>query len=393
METVTILRELWHRRLVVGALAVVALIVGLAFTHRSYEVSIATSRILVDTPASQVVDVAPRGSDTLGVRANLLANLMTEGDVKAAIADRAGIPPRELTAGVETGGELPAGLASAQRDPGVRLLTTSLIVNPDGDALPLIEIEAQAPDAVGAAQLASAAVEGLDDYLDSKAAAEQVSDARRLSVTGLGASQVRQEVRGPGLLIGFGVAALAFVAGCIGIVIVSSLARRWRASSEAERLEVERLEAERVGPVDGPTLHIPFEVRRSGSMSADGPRAPSRPRKRRLSRLWASPVSTAPRNGSTSGDKPDGANENGRRTATRRSKLSQLWADLGLSAPTNGDSDSAERATDATRVNGRSNGPGHEKRKAPQRPRGVRSEPSKDGESAPVEQAPAARRE
>ena len=340
METVTILRELWHRRLVVGALAVVALIAGLAFTHRSYEVSIATSRILVDTPASQVVDVAPRGSDTLGVRANLLANLMTEGDVKAAIADRAGIPPRELTAGVETGGELPASLASAQRDPGVRLLTTSLIVNPDGDALPLIEIEAQAPDAVGAAQLASAAVAGLDDYLDSKAAAEQVSDARRLSVTGLGASQVRQEVRGPGLLIGFGVAALVFVAGCVAIVVVFSLARRWRASSESERVEAERVEAERVGADDRPTLHIPLEARRSGSMSADGPRAPSRPRKRRLSRLWASPVSTPPPEQLASGNGRDGANKNGRRTAPRRSKLSQLWADLGLSAPTNGDSDS-----------------------------------------------------
>ena len=115
MDTVTILRELWRRRVLVGLLAIVCVLVAFALTYtvsfppesRKYEVGIATGRILVDTPDSQVVDVAPRGSDTLGVRANLLANLMTEGEVKALIAEEAGLRPGELQAGVEVEGELP----------------------------------------------------------------------------------------------------------------------------------------------------------------------------------------------------------------------------------------------------------------------------------------------
>ena len=89
------------------------MLVGLALTYtvsfppesRKYEVSIATARILVDTPDSQVVDVAPRGSDTLGVRANLFANLMIAGKVKAIIARKAGLRPGQLQAGVESEGK------------------------------------------------------------------------------------------------------------------------------------------------------------------------------------------------------------------------------------------------------------------------------------------------
>ena len=89
MDTVTILRDLWRRRLLVVGVAIVAVLVGVAVMYkvsfppklesRKYEVGVATSSILVDTPNSQVVEVAPKGSDTLGVRANLLASLMTDG--------------------------------------------------------------------------------------------------------------------------------------------------------------------------------------------------------------------------------------------------------------------------------------------------------------------------
>ena len=94
MEAVTILRELWRRRILVAVVALVSILAGLSTAYsislppksKSFEVGVATGRILVDTPDSQVVDVQPKGSGTLGIRAGVLANLMTEGDVKAAIA-------------------------------------------------------------------------------------------------------------------------------------------------------------------------------------------------------------------------------------------------------------------------------------------------------------------
>ena len=106
MDTVTILRDLWRLRRAVVIVALLALITGTAVLYkisfppelegRRYEVGVATARILVDTPSSQVVEVAPKGSDSLGVRANLLASLMVDGVVKSAIAQSRG-PARPMS--------------------------------------------------------------------------------------------------------------------------------------------------------------------------------------------------------------------------------------------------------------------------------------------------------
>src|SRR3954451_16509498 len=107
METaVTILRELWRARREVALSASIALAVGLLVVYRPvlpnsiesrrYEVGVASPRMLLATPASQVVAVAPTGGADLGGHASLLANLMGEGDVKATIARRAGLTPSQL---------------------------------------------------------------------------------------------------------------------------------------------------------------------------------------------------------------------------------------------------------------------------------------------------------
>ncbi|MGZ5321680.1 MAG: hypothetical protein ACXWFN_09530 [Solirubrobacterales bacterium] len=241
MDAVTILREIWRCRVPVGVAAVVAILVGLVLTYtvslppksRKYEVGIASSRILVDTPSSQVVNVEPRGLETLGVRASVLANVMTEGEIKTIIATDAGLDPSELGAGVEFEGALPADLSRAAGDPEAHVLTARTATDPDGVPLPIIEIEAQAPDSAAAVRLADAAVAGLGGYLASKAANESVPNARRLQVTGLGAPQVRQEIRGPKRVVALGLAVFVFLCGCAGILVLSALAPGWRLSTLA----------------------------------------------------------------------------------------------------------------------------------------------------------------
>jgi hypothetical protein len=245
METVTTLRELWRHRALVAVVALASIFAGYATAYkvslppesRSFEAGIATGRILVDTPDSQVVDVQPKGSGTLGIRAGVLANLMTEGDVKAAIAERAGLRPDQLRAGVEVDGELPAVLTNAAGNPNAHLLTTRPAVNPDGTPLPMIDIHAQAPTPRDAATLAKASVSGLNDYLDSKAAGEDVPEARRLDVTGLGAPQVQEETLGERRLLAVAATIVSFLLGCAAILVVPRLARDWRL---ARTLEVER---------------------------------------------------------------------------------------------------------------------------------------------------------
>ena len=246
MELVTTLRELWRLRAFVLVVALLALFAGLAIAFRlpslesrKYEVGVASARMLVDTPNSQVVEVAPKGSDMLCVRANLIANLMAEGDVKAAIAQRAGVKPEQLT-GIAESAETPQ---TAKPGPGAYVLTTRVLSTPTGDHLPIIELESQAPDAARAAKLADAAVTGLRDYLDSKAATEQVPDANRLIVSGLGASQAADVVRGDRRLLAVAAALFLFFGGCAAIVLVGSLIRGWHIAAEWEEYEAAEGEA------------------------------------------------------------------------------------------------------------------------------------------------------
>src|SRR6188472_2053452 len=243
MATVTILRDLWRRRFIVVAIYVVALLVGLfvvcpisfppKLESRQYSVGVASVRVLVDTPSSQVIDVAPKGSDTVGVRANLLASLMVDGEVKAAIARRARLRPDQFQGIAESAVPTTDAPAPKPRAHGY-VLTTRVQTNDTGDALPIIEIETQAPDANGAQRLANAAVLGLKDYLDSQAAVDRIQEARRLRVSGLGGAQASTVVRGPSGVIGVAVMLFVFGLGCAILLGLSALGREWRASSDED---------------------------------------------------------------------------------------------------------------------------------------------------------------
>lgn len=236
METVAILRALWCRRRLVAGVLLAALLVGVASAYRislpprlhsrSYEVGIATSRIFVDTPSSQVVEVSPRGGDTLGTRAGLIASLMIDGPLKAAIARRAGLRPDQFDGISQSAAETSPAVSTP--GPRSRVLMTHVVMNAAGDDLPIIQIEAQAADASRAARLAAAAVTGLRDYLNSKAALQRVPDAKRLRVDGLGAPEARDVTRGPRRLFALIAALFVFVAGCAAIVAGSGLVRAWR---------------------------------------------------------------------------------------------------------------------------------------------------------------------
>jgi hypothetical protein len=243
MDTVTILRDLWRLRVVVIAVGLLAVLAGTAmvykisfppkFESRKYEVGLATARILVDTPSSQVVEVAPKGSESLGVRASLLASLMVDGVVEEAIAKRAGLAPNKLVGVTETATE-PAPV-SKPPSPSASVLTTRVVTNTGGDQLPIIEIEAQAPTQAGASRLAAAATSGLRDYLNSKAALQRIPNADRLQVTGLGAPVASKVGRGPSNTIAVVVVLFTFILGCAGMLVVLALVRAWRAATMRER--------------------------------------------------------------------------------------------------------------------------------------------------------------
>jgi hypothetical protein len=282
-SSVRILRELWRHRPVVAVFAVIAVLCGSALAYRfslppesrTYSVGTATTRILVDTPASQVIEVAPKGSDTLGSRSSLLSNLMSQGEVKAAIARRAGLRPDQLVAQDESSSD-PSVTPPAPPDPTrAYVMKTSVMTNDAGTQLPIIQVDTQAPDVAHAAAIASAAVDGLRQYLDDKALQEGVAEARRLRVTSLGQPLVREATHGPGL--GMAIIATMFIFGllCSLLLLVSALVRGLRQAVDAEGLaedyddEIVPLDDDDEQPLGGEVVDFDFEFPAQSSSDDD----------------------------------------------------------------------------------------------------------------------------
>src|SRR4051794_6371193 len=91
MDAVTILRDLWRHRLLVVAVVALSVLAGIVVLYkfspplqlesRKYDVGVATTKVLIDTPSSQVARIAPEGNGDLGGRADLLSRIMVEGTV------------------------------------------------------------------------------------------------------------------------------------------------------------------------------------------------------------------------------------------------------------------------------------------------------------------------
>lgn len=242
MDSVTILRDLWRHRLAVVGVLLLALLAStlvlykfsppLQLESRKYPVGVATTSVLIDTPSSQVAEIAPEGTDQLGVRAVLLARLMVDGVVKAEIAKAAGLDPDELFA-ISTADSGEPVSAAAPR--GAPMLTTEVVLQNNGTQLPIIQIEAQAVDAASAAKVADAAVQGLRGYLDRQAADTQVPDQRRVKVSRFGATQVVTAVRGPKNVFAFVAGLFVFGLGCCLIIGFAALVRSWHTEVAAEQ--------------------------------------------------------------------------------------------------------------------------------------------------------------
>jgi hypothetical protein len=165
MELIDLARVLWRRRLLVaiGLLASLAL-AGKALTKpRPPATGLAWTRVIIDTPKSQLITPDPDGMDTLIWRAHLLADLMTSQENTNAIARAAGLDPKDVRVQepllynsiVPT--PLPvAAQKSASIVPEPYVVTLQYAWN-----LPVIEIQTAAPDQARAIKLAKAVTQTL----------------------------------------------------------------------------------------------------------------------------------------------------------------------------------------------------------------------------------------
>jgi hypothetical protein len=267
MELVSIMRLLWTRRLWACVGLALAIVVGVAVTHkiglgfppklesRQYHQGVASINVLIDTPSSQVADLRPPiGADVLGTRASLFASLISTPPLKVLIARRVGIPVSQLTTSPSAAAPaVPSPVANVAPRTAQRANTYRLEAVAQ-ELLPIIGITAEAPDAKRAALLANGTFEALKEYLAGVADRQRVPARRRPAVTAFGSATSADVVRGPGRMLGLIAGMLVFGLVCAGIVVGTGLARSWRQAAASEG-----------AGADAPREPVPDAGRRAGA--------------------------------------------------------------------------------------------------------------------------------
>ena len=166
MELVDLARALWRRRLLVavGVLAALALAVKALTKPPPGSSGMAWTRVMIDTPKSQLASAEQAGMDSLIWRAHLLADLMTTQESTGAIARSAEIAAENLRVQEPQlyDSTVPTPLpVTAQKAAAIvvepYVVTLRYVWN-----LPVIEVETGAPDRQSAIRLAKAVTATLE---------------------------------------------------------------------------------------------------------------------------------------------------------------------------------------------------------------------------------------
>jgi hypothetical protein len=286
MEFVSIIRELWRRKLLLIPVFVLAVLGALMSAYklpsmekRSLELGAASSQILVDSPASTLVEGAESGAlTTLATRARVYAQYLSSLEAREDIARESDLPAKVIA----TSGPFSADTGRANYEPQPSEARANdvlkegqgyrLVFNAQED-VPIITVSAQAPAAKSATKLARASFVALQQYVKKlQVEASKVPDRppppgttaipvapdRGVTVRELGAPE--------GGTIGAGndvmVMAFAFLAvmgaGCVAITILPGVARHWRVLDRAEHMVGEPADHQ---PLMGPG-EDPLPIRR-----------------------------------------------------------------------------------------------------------------------------------
>lgn len=277
MELITILHRLWRRRKLVAIGFALSVAAGLLVSFRvslfppdlqsrQHTIGVSVAHLLVDTPKSTVVDLAPIGADTLGERADLLANLMATTPVEASIASRMSIPLQRLVIVPPSTPPVvftPLAQNTSKKGPAPATYRVEVTTDP---TIPMISMTAQAPSPYAAARLANNAVAALQDYLQGVASYQDVPGQRRLVVTPLGTAIAGVATRGPRRLYAVAAALVLFAGFCAAIIIMPGIVRQWRNVEDPRQVT----EDSEIAPVDAGKQRV-WVTRRHIPTSGSGP--------------------------------------------------------------------------------------------------------------------------
>ncbi len=236
MELIAILRLLWRRRLLIALAAIVSVGCGMLLgSGPTQVVGVGSSRLVVNTPRSQVVDASSTNKQTLVNHAPMLADLLATAGPREQIAGLIGVPAKQLAVidkrliSPDVATPLPSGAADASLATGAPY---SLLLNPYQGPVPIVEFDAQAPTVVGARRLLDAAASVLEKTVNS---AKPGPDGK-LWVSVISAPQVHQVEHGPRRIYKIAGTLVVFVLLTTVILLLPTRRGRQRRPFNARRL-------------------------------------------------------------------------------------------------------------------------------------------------------------
>jgi hypothetical protein len=239
------LRELWRLRLGVVVAALVAVVGSLWSLYeisvlppnlkpRSLETAAASTRVVVDTPRSMVLDLRQGTYDFASMRnrAILIGNVMASRTVREYVARKIRVPAGALQVTAPRTPEEPRPRAEAgQQKRATDILKSNEEYRLDiqtNATVPILDIHAQAPTAGSAQQLANAAIEGTREYLGQLASTQPAGE--RVELRQLGRARGTVLNQGVGLSVAFLTFILIFAVSCAAVMALARIRRGWQAA-------------------------------------------------------------------------------------------------------------------------------------------------------------------
>lgn len=223
MELLALLR--WLRRHPIPVALGVVIAAAIAFMSAqgsSRTFGVATLRLILDTPKSQLLNAEPEGVDSLAWRAELLSEMTATGSVEERIARDIGAPPRNV--GVIslnlTDPELESALTSVAAKAEAETDEPYLAAVGVDKRLPLILVATRAPDGPAAARLAQVAGAVL---VAAASAPPSAAEPQGLEVETIGRPRIKEVVDGPRRLVAVAVFTVLLSLWCVGIALVSRI--------------------------------------------------------------------------------------------------------------------------------------------------------------------------
>jgi hypothetical protein len=203
--------------------------------EREAEIASASTQVVVDTPRSAILDVRQDSYaiQSLTDRSVLLGNLVASPPVREYIAEQASIPVDSLLVAAPLTPDQPRARAAlgANRGPGelVRSNADYRLAIRANPTVPVLALYAQAPTVETAEKITNAAVEGLRQYLDRVAVAQDTAPGDQIRLLQLGPASPSGVIN-PGVRWQLGVVAfiLAFGLSCAGFVLLRRIREGYR---------------------------------------------------------------------------------------------------------------------------------------------------------------------